>query len=102
MERHSRRCPTALGAMAAAVAMALSTLPSKAGENIELRSSDGDFAAAMRTGDYAAAVRLLEGRAKSGEREAQYLLASLYRSGRGVPQDDGAVNRPGFAGGILV
>src|SRR5262245_11876098 len=44
---------------------------------------------AVRTGNFSQAASLLEKDAKAGNPEAQYQLASLYRSGRGVPQDDG-------------
>ena len=49
---------------------------------------DAATAAAVRSGSFGDAVKLLEKRAKSGDREAQYQLASLYRSGRGVAADD--------------
>lgn len=51
-------------------------------------SIDPAVAAAMRTGAFKDAAALLETRAKTGDREAQYQLASLYRSGRGVDQND--------------
>src|SRR5215471_972175 len=44
--------------------------------------------AALRAGDFRQAAAILERMAKSGNAEAQYQLASLYRSGRGVAQDD--------------
>lgn len=43
---------------------------------------------AVRTGSIDEAVVLLEQSAKAGDAEAQYKLASLYRSGRGVERDD--------------
>src|SRR5215471_2369657 len=43
---------------------------------------------AVRTGDFNRAAALLGKAAESGNAEAQYRLASLYRSGRGVPQDE--------------
>ena len=42
----------------------------------------------MRAGNFDLAASLLEQRAQSGDVEAQYQLASLYRSGRGVAHDD--------------
>ena len=42
----------------------------------------------MLTGQYAQAAALLGRMANSGNAEAQYQLASLYRSGRGVPLDE--------------
>ena len=44
-------------------------------------------------GNFARAAALLEQRAQGGDAEAQYQLASLYRSGRGVAQDDAAAFR---------
>ena len=43
---------------------------------------------ALRAGNFDLAASLLEPRAQSGDAEAQYQLASLYRSGRGVAHDD--------------
>src|SRR5258708_21437879 len=43
---------------------------------------------AVRTGEYGRAATVLRKVAESGNAEAQYRLASLYRIGRGVPQDD--------------
>src|SRR5215510_13474653 len=43
---------------------------------------------AVRTGDFSRAATLLRKAAESGNAEAQYRLASIYRSGRGVPQDE--------------
>src|SRR5215831_18058100 len=43
---------------------------------------------AVRTGDFNRAATLLQKAAESGNAEAQYRLASLYRAGRGVPQDE--------------
>src|SRR5215468_7311495 len=43
---------------------------------------------AVRTGEFSRAATLLRKAAESGNAEAQYRLASLYRSGRGVPQDE--------------
>jgi TPR repeat protein len=43
---------------------------------------------ALRTGQYAQAAALLTRMANSGNAEAQYQLASLYRSGRGVRPDE--------------
>ena len=48
---------------------------------------------ALREGNFSQAAGLLQRRAEAGDPEAQYLLASLYRSGRGVEQDDGAAYR---------
>src|SRR3984893_16879364 len=43
---------------------------------------------ALRTGQYGQAAALLARMANSGNAEAQYQLASLYRSGRGVRPDE--------------
>ena len=43
---------------------------------------------AVRKGEFDQAAAILKKAAESGSAEAQYQLASLYRSGRGVPQDD--------------
>ena len=48
---------------------------------------------ALRAGNFDRAAELLEQRAQGGDVEAQYQLASLYRSGRGVAQDDAAAFR---------
>src|SRR5215471_12775975 len=45
--------------------------------------------AAVRNGEFAQAANLLAKSAEAGNVEAQYQLASLYRLGRGLPQDDG-------------
>jgi TPR repeat protein len=49
--------------------------------------------AALRMGAFDRAANLLEQQAKAGDAEAQYKLASLYRLGRGVPQDEAAAFR---------
>ena len=56
----------------------------------EVRDSaiDRVIGAALQTGDFRSAAVALERLAKSGNAEAQYQLAALYRAGRGVPQDD--------------
>ena len=46
-----------------------------------------DVDAALRSRDYVRAATLLEPRAAEGDAEAQYRLATLYRSGRGVPAE---------------
>src|SRR5882672_2972795 len=43
---------------------------------------------AVRTGEFGRAAAVLQKLAESGNREAQYRLASLHRIGRGAPQDD--------------
>lgn len=43
---------------------------------------------AVRAGNFGRAATLLQESAEAGSAEAQYQLASLYRSGRGVPQDE--------------
>ena len=48
---------------------------------------------AVRLRDYARAATLLQSAADRGDAEAQYQLASLYRSGRGVPKDHGKASR---------
>ena len=49
---------------------------------------DSAIATALRTGDFRQTAVFLERMAKVGNAAAQYQLGSLYRSGRGVPQDD--------------
>ena len=49
--------------------------------------------AALRAGQFDRAATLLEQAAKAGDAEAQYKLASLYRMGRGVEQDEAAAFR---------
>ena len=49
---------------------------------------DSAIATALRTGDFRQMAVILERMAKAGDADAQYQLGSLYRSGRGVPQDD--------------
>ena len=44
--------------------------------------------AALRSGDFARAAKELAISANAGDPEAQFRLAGLYRSGRGVAQDD--------------
>ena len=48
---------------------------------------------ALRAGQFQRAAALFEQQAKAGDAEAQYRLASLYRLGRGVEQDDAAAFR---------
>ena len=60
------------------------TLAQEAGGGAVDRAVDS----AIRTGQYAQAAALLARMANSGNAEAQYQLASLYRSGRGVPLDE--------------
>lgn len=48
---------------------------------------DSAIKSAVRAGAFEKAASLLEEAARAGNAEAQYQLASLYRSGRGVPQD---------------
>ncbi len=48
-----------------------------------------DIEKAIRAGHFEKAVRLLEEKAKAGDSAAQFKLASFYRTGRGVTQDDG-------------
>src|SRR5579872_2113517 len=43
---------------------------------------------AVRTANFARAALLLQRAADQGDAEAQYRLASLYRTGRGVAHDD--------------
>ena len=73
----------ALGAQSAAPASAqeLTAAPPKAAA-----AQTGE--AALRAGDFARAARELEAAAKAGNAEAQFRLAGLYRSGRGVAQSD--------------
>src|SRR5262245_9564609 len=49
--------------------------------------------AALRAGAFDRAANLLQQQAKAGDAEAQYKLASLYRLGRGVEQDEAAAFR---------
>jgi TPR repeat protein len=60
------------------------TLAQEAGGGAIDRAVDS----AIRSGQYAQAAALLARMANSGNAEAQYQLASLYRSGRGVPLDE--------------
>src|SRR5215472_6297411 len=69
----------------------LAALPSLAQQAPGTPSSQVD--GALRTGNFDRAAALLEERAQTGDVEAQYQLASLYRSGRGVGQDDVAAFR---------
>jgi TPR repeat protein len=46
-----------------------------------------------KTGDYSAAARLLEPCAKDGDARAQLRLATLYRMGQGVEEDEYAAFR---------
>ena len=54
------------------------------GQNAAMSPADE----AVRTGDFGRAATLLRKLAEAGNPEAQYRLASLYRTGRGVAQDD--------------
>ena len=47
-----------------------------------------DGLAAYRRDDYASALKLWRPLAELGHTEAQYILAVVYSTGRGVPQDD--------------
>lgn len=49
--------------------------------------------AALRAGAFDRAANVLQQQAKAGDLEAQYRLASLYRLGRGVEQDEAAAFR---------
>jgi hypothetical protein len=49
--------------------------------------------AALRAGAFDRAANVLQQQAKAGDPEAQYRLASLYRLGRGVEQDEAAAFR---------
>ena len=52
-----------------------------------------DAADANARGDYIKALRLIRPLANDGEPAAQYNLALMYMTGRGVPQDDAAAVR---------
>ena len=47
-----------------------------------------DGSAAAERGDYTTALKLWRPLAELGHTEAQYILAVVYSTGRGVPQDD--------------
>ena len=47
-----------------------------------------DGVEAAERGDYTAALKLWRPLAELGHTEAQYILAVMYSTGRGVPQDD--------------
>ena len=49
--------------------------------------------AALRAGAFDRAANVLQQQAKAGDPEAQYRLASLYRLGRGLEQDEAAAFR---------
>ena len=70
----------------------LASLPSLA-QQVPPGTSSTQVDTALRTGNFDRAARLLEERAQTGDVEAQYQLASLYRTGRGVTQDDIAAFR---------
>jgi TPR repeat protein len=70
--------PAVVAGSAASFAQATS------GESVAMSPVDQ----AVRTGDFGRAATLLRKLADAGNPEAQYRLASLYRTGRGVPQDD--------------
>lgn len=53
----------------------------------ELKKS-GAVESPVRSGGFTEAAALLEKQARAGNTEAQYQLASLYRIGRGVTQDE--------------
>ncbi|WP_162913370.1 tetratricopeptide repeat protein [Rhodospirillaceae bacterium SYSU D60014] len=44
--------------------------------------------AAYRRGEYSAALGALLPAAEAGDRDAQYCVATLYRDGKGTPQDE--------------
>ena len=69
-----------LAAMAAAL-MTLVVLPPAHGNSLD------DVRAAVKVRDYKRAAQILAPIAESGMPEAQYQLAGLYRSGRGVEKD---------------
>ena len=57
-------------------------------QDVRDSATDRVMDTALQTGDFHQAAIALERLAKSGNAEAQYQLASFYRAGRGVPQDD--------------
>ena len=58
------------------------------GQDVRDSAIERVIGAALQTGDFRQAAIVLERLARSGNAEAQYQLAALYRAGRGVPQDD--------------
>ncbi len=78
--------PTAAAAFAAMAAGAAAAFAQSPGsETVIMNTVDQ----AVRTGEFDRAAATLRKVAESGNAEAQYRLAALYRIGRGVPQDDG-------------
>jgi TPR repeat protein len=75
---------TALLVVGSGPSQAQQAAPSTASTPIDL---------ALRRGNFDQAAALLTQRAGTGDVEAQYLLGSLYRTGRGVSQDDAAAFR---------
>ena len=83
--------PPRIGRAARMVAVALAAIaahPAASAQDARENAVERAVGAALRAGDFRQAAAILERMAKSGNAEAQYQLASLYRSGRGVAQDD--------------
>src|SRR6516165_6114960 len=75
--------------VAASLVVAIAAYCSAAlGQDVRDSATDRVIGTALQTGDFHQAAIALERLAKSGNAEAQYQLASFYRAGRGVPQDD--------------
>src|SRR5262245_37821686 len=77
------------GALAGTVLIVLGTAAGSA----QQLPANAAAEAALRAGQFDRAAALLEHQAKAGDAEAQYKLASLYRLGRGVEQNDAAAFR---------
>ena len=83
MEQHKASTPLVF---LSCVALAAACLPalSWAQDMHESRAVESS----VRSGNYNEAAALLETQARAGNAEAQYQLASLYRIGRGVAQNE--------------
>ena len=55
---------------------------------LPVRADYGAAVKAYKRGDCAAALREFKPLAEQGHGDAQYGLGALYKTGRGVPQDD--------------
>jgi len=69
-------------------ALAIASMHGAMAQTPPARGTSSEVDNAVRQGAFATAAALLEKAALAGNAEAQYQLASLYRSGRGVDQDD--------------
>src|SRR4249920_2149712 len=92
MSRPSMAWPDGCFASGSAALLTISALVLGSVAGLAQQGSSGAPAlqaeSALRAGDFERAADLLEQRAQAGDAEAQYHLASLFRSGRGVAHDD--------------